>query len=678
MTSTAAARDARDGRDRGGDIERLFREEGVLELASGNRPFLLDDHKSVWFVEAGKVEIFAVGVEAGEPIGARSHFVSVDAGQVMFGMDLARYDLGSGFLAVGKMGTRLRRLRVSRLRELAADDRYVPGIAALLDGWVEALSRNLTSQFVPGPLVDVNLEPDDDVTLGSQQKARSARGVLWLQVRGGNLLFIGMEALVFAEEESPTVADHHTMMLRMEEILLAAEKEEAGVLFPLSVDTWVEAANANPEVETSLRARASAAAVDQRALWRGLDVFHEVLCQCEFINKKLAVVDEFNRLKSKADYARAARRAAYEDIASVLARPTERAPELPETETGDALFLACQMVGEASGIRVKHHPEGREDLSFEDRLAAIAKASRFRTRRVALRDDWFRHDQGPLLAQWEGRSDPVALLPTGRRGYQCVDPRTGARARVTAQLSQELSPLGFVFYPPFPEGELGVWDLVRHGARALLSDAGTLAAMGLSVGLLGALTPYFTGKIFDAAIPQADRGLLHQFAFALAVAAFCATAFRITQSIAVLRLQGQMDYRVQSALWDRLLNLPSRFFREWSAGDLADRAGGINAIRDLLAGAGIGAVLGSLSSLFFVVVMFLYSTYLAVLAMALTLVFVAFTSTANYLQLRYQRDQLHLRGRITGLVLQLVSGIAKVRVSGAEDHAFRTWVREFA
>src|SRR5690606_20090468 len=51
---------------------------------------------------------------------------------------------------------------------------------------------------------------------------------------------------------------------------------------------------------------------------------------------------------------------------------------------------------------------------------------------------------------------------------------------------------------------------------------------------------------------------------------------------------------------------------------------------------------------------------------------------ANYLQLRYQRLEFQLRGRITGLVLNLLTGVTKLRVSGAEQHAFRIWAQQFA
>ena len=57
-----------------------------------------------------------------------------------------------------------------------------------------------------------------------------------------------------------------------------------------------------------------------------------------------------------------------------------------------------------------------------DKLAAIAKASRFRYRSVALRGEWWEVDHGPLLAFREGTREPVAIVKTGPESYQLVDP----------------------------------------------------------------------------------------------------------------------------------------------------------------------------------------------------------------------------------------------------------------
>jgi ATP-binding cassette subfamily C protein len=51
---------------------------------------------------------------------------------------------------------------------------------------------------------------------------------------------------------------------------------------------------------------------------------------------------------------------------------------------------------------------------------------------------------------------------------------------------------------------------------------------------------------------------------------------------------------------------------------------------------------------------------------------------SGYFQVRYGRILGDIEGRISGLVLQLVTGIAKFRVAGAEARAFAVWAENFA
>jgi NHLM bacteriocin system ABC transporter ATP-binding protein len=624
-------------------------DEGQLIEASGNTPIILDDPMSMYLLESGKVEIFTVALKDGEPHGARSHFLTVEPDQCFFGMDLARYGMGSAFLAVGKTGTKLRKIPIGRVAQLANEFGLSARIASLLDIWVTGMSHSLTKDIQPGPFTEISLGDRDPAVLDKARKARAAKGVLWLEIASGDLLFIGMGEIAFDAET---------------------------VLFPVTPDTWIESTSENLSVRVLPRTTESV--TNQKSLWLGLDSFHQVLCECEFLNKKLATVDEFNRLKSKARLSEAAREAAYSDIGAVLQSPGGRARDFVATGDVEPIFQACRLVGEAMGIEVKNPPQQRDNATYEDQVATVANFSRFRTRQVALRGDWWKHDQGPILGQIEETKAPIALVPKGPRSYEWMDPKTGLRTPITEKLASTLAPFGYAFYRGFADGELKALDLMKFGARGLKPEFVTLALMGVAMGVLGSLTPLFTGRIFDTAIPQAERSMLYQFAIALFIAAITTACFKITQSIAVLRVQGKMDYSVQAALWDRLLDLPSTFFKQFSSGDLADRASGISQIRNLVAGAGIGAILGSLSSVFFVVVMLMYSLPLALLGVVLTIVFVTFTTTMNYLQLRHQRVQLEMRGKISGLVLQLLSGVAKLRVSGAEHHAFRVWAREFS
>ena len=347
---------------------------------------------------------------------------------------------------------------------------------------------------------------------------------------------------------------------------------------------------------------------------------------------------------------------------------------------GDAepILKACELVGQSLGIDVLPHPGAEEGMTYEEQVLSIGTASGFRTRVVALRDEWFKGDNGPMLGQLADTLAPVALIPTSPTSYECIDPGSGRRQPVTAEVAETLSDFAYTFYRPMPQGLLAVVDVVRFGARGLTRDYRAVLYMAIVVGIFGTLTPYFTGKIFDEVIPQAQTTALWGYGAALALAAAATAAFKFTQGVATVRIQTRMGSSIQASVWDRIMNLPVNFFRRFSAGDLTDRAEGVNAIQELISGAGVAAILGSVSGLFYVAQMFTYDLMLALLAVLLTVIYVGFNMTCNYLQLRHQRVELQFRGRISGLVLNLLTGVTKIRVAGAEPHAFRVWAEQFA
>lgn len=634
----------------GGSGSERFEDEGEAIEASGHKPFLLDDPGSVWYVAQGGVLIFTVAIENGQPAGTRTHFLGVLPGQAIFGFDLQRYGVGSGFLAVGKQGTIVRKMPLARLQQIAANPARAASVATLVDTWVAGLTKALVADQVGPKAARQALAAKQRVDLTSAARATAASEVLWVELESGSVLYNDMATPMFTHRTVP---------------------------FPITPDSWIQPVS-DEFGPLSVEALRTADLAGKPTLWRGLDTFHSVLCECEFIAKKLSTVDEYLRLQDKASHSDAARAAAMDAIGSVLS--TEGATPREFMVQGDeaAILEACRLVGETIGLAVREHPGKQEGLSFEQQVLAIASASGFRTRVVALRDDWLKTDNGPLLGQWADSNSPVALLQKSPRAYECLDPRTGKRVPVTPKLAEQLSGFAYTFYRPFPEGELTVSKLVRFGAQGIRGDLMWVIYMALIVGVFGTITPFITGQVFDSAIPQADRSALVLLGVALLASALASSAFKLTQGIATIRVQRKMAAPIQSAVWDRILNLPVNFFRKYSAGDMSDRAEGVSAIQDLVSGAGIAAILGSISGLFYVAQMFAYHSSLAGLAVFLTVLYVTVNTSANYLQLRYQRLEFQMRGRITGLVLNLLTGVTKLRVSGAEQHAFRIWAEQFA
>ena len=348
-----------------------------------------------------------------------------------------------------------------------------------------------------------------------------------------------------------------------------------------------------------------------------------------------------------------------------------------EPDEHDSLSSACRLVGAELGLSLGRGAR-RGAASSSDPVADVARAAAVRVRRVLLEDRWWKSDSGPLLGRTEGGNRRwVALLPTPSGSYAVCDPVDGARRPVTDAAASALAPLAYTFYRSLPAAALTLRDVLRFGVHGCRRDLWLVVLLGLAGGALGLVTPVATGALFNSIIPGAERDQLVQITLIL-LACACATGmFELVRRFALARVDGRMGAALQAAVWDRLLSLPPRFFRPYSAGDLAVRAMGVDAMRQTLSGATVTAALGGVFSLFNFGLLFHYGGALAWWATGLLAVAGGVTLFIGYCQLRLQRRIAPLRARTSGLVLQLLTGISKLRVAAAESYAFAQWARLF-
>jgi NHLM bacteriocin system ABC transporter ATP-binding protein len=614
---------------------------GTISRVGGNKPFLLDDPESFWLVQTGRIEIFAVQLKAGQPTNARHYICSVLPGQAFFGVNSELYGEGLGLLAVAGVSTEIIKAPLAELHRLASDPQHAPAISKLVEDWVTALTTDLTSLTLASRN-EILLEAGQQIELATRQKAGPKKGGVWVRFEEGQSLFLGEEELAPASVE---------------------------VAFPLFGDSWFQALE-----DCRLVTGNTSDLIAAPGLWQGLELFYELFFRLKFSNIRLLTYDEINRLTKKAELDELARQESLSELASITGDL-----EAKQIANADLLLRACQLVGQAQGIAVRGLPEEEEPLPGTSPLFEIARASRMRLRKVSLEPEWWTKDHGPLLGFKQESSDPVALLPASSgKSYELVDPADNRRIRVTKTLAGELSEVAYVFYRPFPEKALSAWDLVKFGLEG--TGNSLWAALGLAAagGLLALLVPLITGYLFDTVILVGERSALWQILLGLTVVAFSGLAFQFTRALAVLRLETKMGNSLQAAIWDRLLRLPAAFFRDYSVGDLALRAMSVEQIRQLVGGNVLVGLLSSVFSLFSFFLLFTYNLGLALVALGLTTVTLLMIVGVSFWQLGYQRKLAEKQGKIAGLVLQLINGIAKLRTAGAETRAFRAWSKEFA
>lgn len=592
---------------------------GFAPIPGGNlNPIPLDRADRLLRVLRGPVDVFVI--EDGRLDRRRHHLFRLAEGSVLLGIDPPDRP-HCGPLVVGSLDSAFEPLDA----EVALDQRaFEPWIVALAEA-TDPPTEGLTTRRAAAGTIDLA----DGEVLGADP-----RHLLWLTVAEGTARFVHGDETIGPGDRLPLIG---ALALR---------------------------------AEGGLRGRLEAV---ERVRAADLASFHR-LC--------LAIVDRRVRARTAAraapetrEWRAEARRGAVERLAALAGAAGTASGTAVDFH--DPLRVAVARIFEALAVPIDRRAfdlAGPETGSDDERLARLLTRHHAIARPVLLRDGWENHAATPLLARRGAEEHPVALLPRRDRwhvvsddGEEIVDetPPTG------------LHPDALQIYPGLPDAALGFRDLLSFGVRRLGRDGLRVVAWLLAAGILATLVPFGSKLLVDTAIPSGDVGMIAAIVGGLLVTTLATTAFELTRTLALRRAETALDLRLQPALFARLLRLPTPFFRGWSVGDVAGRLIGIQQAREIVSATTIGAVASSIFALVSLVPIVLVDKRIGAVVFALSLALAAITALFTLGQLRHERRLGAAKGRLDGFVVQMLTGIAKLKAAAVEDVAFARWADGF-
>ena len=596
----------------------------------GRRPMLLDHHGHVFQVTSGHVDVFAVDIQNGLA-GGRHHLFRIESGDIIPDLPEVADPSGDGlyFVAVGSGDSQASLFRRTELTSTKHALR-----------WIERLAR-----FVAGPAPRwqmAELPESSSELAGGECRRGPMRGLAWLAVEKGAARLMGLGPAYAAGSHS----------------------------LPLTSGLWVEAGAGECTVNTSTHGP------EIESIWPSIDQFHLSIVECVRDRLRDERQREGDRLVDRTNLAASQTLEAFDRLSGIIVRRFDHAEA--DAATPDRLLGACRIIGAEIQTPIAASARavgGGQDFAA---LVEVAQTSRVRLRQVLLRAEWWKLDAGPLVGWYGEKREPVALLYQPKRGYVMIDPQTKLRRRVDRSIATQIIPEAATFYPPLPARPLRFLDLLQFAIRHARGNGLRIALGVIAIGLLSLVTPLITKVLISSIIPRSELDQLAFCALALGVTALSMAGIQVMQGLAALRMEGTIDWRLQSAMIDRLLKLPASIFREYTAGELVDRSMGIDAARRALTGRALRGMLSGLFCLFSIGLMLYYDLQLAAIAVLLTLVRALAIIGTSLMRLHYENKHFNVQGKVSGLVLQLLTGVGKLRVAAATARALGIWSRQFA
>lgn len=328
-------------------------------------------------------------------------------------------------------------------------------------------------------------------------------------------------------------------------------------------------------------------------------------------------------------------------------------------------------------INTKDIPDNITDRN--EQLEYLLRPHGITRRTVTLSKGWYKDAIGAMLGIRKSDGMVVALIPTGFSGYSYRDMETGKYVKINGKNQELFEEEAIAFYKPLPLKEIGISDLMRYILGTLSpADFVMTGASALAVTLIGMLSPKLNNLLFSRVIEDGSTQIL----LAITVFMICVTLSSLlingVKSLIIARINTKMSISVQAAVMSRLMSLPAGFFKNYSSGELSARVQCSNSLCEMLVSVALTTGLTSVFSLVYISQIFVYAPALVIPSLIITLATVVFTVVSAFVQMKVSKKEMELSSKESGMSYALISGVQKIKLSGAEMRAFARWGNLYA
>ena len=321
-------------------------------------------------------------------------------------------------------------------------------------------------------------------------------------------------------------------------------------------------------------------------------------------------------------------------------------------------------------------PESIDTLDAQ--LDYMLRPSNTMRRRVELKGEWWKDCTGCLLGSTK-KGNVVAIIPSKWSGYEYVDPETGKKERINKETAKNINLDAFCFYKAFPLKSLKMRDLFKFMIENLsYSDVFFMISAALVMQLLGIFSTYVNKMIVEYLIPSNTMSLILPFASFFGGLTIGSLLIGMTKTVIENRFHTKISLVFNSAIMMRFFSLPTKFFKDYTAGELASRMGYIAELCHMIVSSVFSTGLATVFSLSYVVPMCTFAPGMVIPGLLITFISIGYSVLMIFYKQSIYKKKLDLDPKLMSLTYALFGGIQKIKVAGAEKRAFAKWAENYS
>lgn len=328
-------------------------------------------------------------------------------------------------------------------------------------------------------------------------------------------------------------------------------------------------------------------------------------------------------------------------------------------------------------VKSREVPDSVKGLN--DRLEYLLRPHGIMCRNVILEKGWYKDAIGAFLGTRKDDGSVVAFIPKGLHGYVYFDTALDKWVKLTKKTEALFEEEGICFYKPFPLKKLNLAMLMRYIADTLsIADFILMILAMLSIAVLGLLSPKLNNLLTGTVVESKSQQLLMGTAIFLVSVTISSLLLDGIKTLLLERINTKMELSVQAATMMRILSLPADFFKQYSAGELFSRTQYLQSICSMLVSAVLNTGLTSVFSLIYISQILVYAPSLVVPALIIIIATLLFSLVTIFYQMRINKKQMELAVQESGMSYALLTGVQKIKLSGAEKRAYARWSNLYA